>query len=720
MPRELPPKYYLDHFREFIRFLNDRCSHLLDLEHQCYIKEFESLDENSQCLLVRILNRKGHAIKTETLRYEEITDIPKALAALKQKGFIGPVSKDFTAQALQCLTKPELIELSTLQQNELNESPLPNKSKNKAYWLNWIIHSIPHSQLSQHKLMQALIVNYKGHIFDYLLFLYFGNLKGKLNQFSLRDMGIMGTRKQQVQEGVRFSELSHAQSAFFYSIKNQEFQLWTEEELIQQANKLDSFPIPQGPLGIKQFNSFSFRLGKSLLSTDQDLAIKLLEQSEDPLAIELRIREWYKQDQLDKVKKALNQIIDQPPSEHLLVFATDFLERKFNKKRTSILTDMLRNGPVPISLDEAFINDVEMGVINHHKRNKLTAIRTENQPWRALFTLTFWPELFDHPKTGLCSEFDYLPKVLKEDCFYQTIPDEISGRIQTFKNKELLKKWITQQWAKQYGKNNGIFHWQSNLLETLLTLIQHSPLDALLTHLLDMCKHYSELSDGYPDIVVIDGGILRFEEVKAPGDQLRRNQLIVIQKLKRLGWDVVIQTVEWKLNPKQPYVVVDIETTGGGQGNHRITEIGMVKVVEGKTIDTWQSLINPQRHIPKFITELTGISNDMVIDAPVFAEVANEVADFCEGCIFVAHNVNFDYGFFKQEFERLEQSFRLPKLCTVRLAKRHLPGHDSYSLGKICKDLGIQLENHHRALDDAKAAAEILLMVNEVRSDPHK
>jgi DNA polymerase-3 subunit epsilon len=235
-----------------------------------------------------------------------------------------------------------------------------------------------------------------------------------------------------------------------------------------------------------------------------------------------------------------------------------------------------------------------------------------------------------------------------------------------------------------------------------------------------MSKHYSELSDGYPDILVIEGNRLRFEEVKAPGDQLRRNQLIVIQKLKRLGWDVSIQTVEWKLNPQQPYVVVDIETTGGGQGNHRITEIGMVKVVEGKTIDTWQSLINPQRHIPKFITELTGISNDMVIDAPVFAEVASEVADFCEGCIFVAHNVNFDYGFFKQEFERLEQSFRLPKLCTVRLAKRHLPGHDSYSLGRICKDLGIQLENHHRALDDAKAAAELLLMVNEVRSNPHK
>lgn len=717
MQRDLPAKYYLDHFREFVGFLKARCSHLLDRKHLDYLDIFNSLDEDAQCLMVRILNRKGHVIKLDTLRYEEITDIPKALRTLEHSNLIGSVSEPFIQPALLSLTKPELIELAALEQNSLNTSLFPKKSQNKAHWLNWVSQYVSHEIITQHPLMSSLIVNYQGDIFDYLLFLYFGNLKGKLNQFSLRDMGIMGTRKNQVHENVRFSTLNHAQSAFFYANKNQDIQYWSEDTLVHQAQLMDTFPLVEGQLAIKQFNHFSYRLGKALLPIDHSLAMQVLEQSHDPQAIEKRIREWYKLGQMEKVKHGLDSIIDQPPSEHLFIFATDFLERKFNKKRTSILTDVLRNGPPPIPMDEAFINDVELGVINHHTRNGKMAIRTENQPWRALFALTFWNELFEHPKTGLCSEFDYLPTVLKDDCFYETIPEDIHSRLESLNERVSFKRWITQQWTSHYGKANGIFYWHPKLLEVVLLILEYSPLDGLIRHLMDMSKRYQELNDGYPDILILENQQLRLEEIKAPGDQLRRNQLIIIQKLKGLGWDVSIQTVEWQLNPNQPYVVVDIETTGGGQGHHRITEIGMVKIENGQTTDTWQSLINPQRHIPKYITELTGISNQMVCDAPLFSEVADDVRRFCEGCIFVAHNVNFDYGFFKQEYERLEQRFRLPKLCTVRLAKRFLPGYESYSLGKLCKDLGIPLENHHRALDDAKAAAEILKRVNENRSN---
>ena len=120
-------------------------------------------------------------------------------------------------------------------------------------------------------------------------------------------------------------------------------------------------------------------------------------------------------------------------------------------------------------------------------------------------------------------------------------------------------------------------------------------------------------------------------------------------------------------------------------------------------------------HIPKMITELTGISNEMVKDAPLFEHIAEKLNTFSQNAIFVAHNVNFDYGFIRQEFARLNQKYTRAKICTVQQARKYLPGHQSYSLGKLCADLNIELKNHHRALDDATAAAKILLHINDVR-----
>ena len=228
-----------------------------------------------------------------------------------------------------------------------------------------------------------------------------------------------------------------------------------------------------------------------------------------------------------------------------------------------------------------------------------------------------------------------------------------------------------------------------------------------------MAQDFASLRDGFPDIMVVENGALRFEEIKAPGDQLRRNQLVSIQKLQQAGFDVQITQVSWYRDPEQPYAVVDIETTGGNSQYHRITEVGIVKIINGVVVDEWQSLINPQRHIPSSITRLTGISNDMVAGAPVFADVAESIDAFTRDCVFVAHNVNFDYGFIKQEFARLEQPFRRPKLCTVRESRKAFPGLASYSLAALTKHFGIDMEQHHRALSDARASGELLVMTQQ-------
>jgi DNA polymerase-3 subunit epsilon len=140
-----------------------------------------------------------------------------------------------------------------------------------------------------------------------------------------------------------------------------------------------------------------------------------------------------------------------------------------------------------------------------------------------------------------------------------------------------------------------------------------------------------------------------------------------------------------------------------------------VKIRNHQVVDEWHSLLNPQRAIPARITQITNITNEMVRDAPVFSEVADSFMQFMGDGIFVAHNVNFDYGFISHEYERLGRRFRFPKLCTVAGMRRRYPGHKSYSLGKLCVLYGIQLETHHRALCDARATSYLLNLINQKR-----
>ncbi len=156
------------------------------------------------------------------------------------------------------------------------------------------------------------------------------------------------------------------------------------------------------------------------------------------------------------------------------------------------------------------------------------------------------------------------------------------------------------------------------------------------------------------------------------------------------------------------YAVVDIETTGSRPGDDRITEIAILIHDGEKVIRTFTSLINPERSIPFQISQLTGITDEMVREAPRFPEVARQIVEFTGGMVFVAHNVRFDYSFLKAEFGSLGYNYSRKTLCTVRLSRKLIPGLPSYSLGKLCESLKIPLKNRHRAFGDAEATAILL------------
>lgn len=147
---------------------------------------------------------------------------------------------------------------------------------------------------------------------------------------------------------------------------------------------------------------------------------------------------------------------------------------------------------------------------------------------------------------------------------------------------------------------------------------------------------------------------------------------------------------------------VDIETTGLSSPYDRIIEIGIVRVEENNIVQTYHSLINPQTHLPKEITAMTGITQAELENAPTFRAIKTDVLEAVIDCVFVAHNVRFDYGFIKHEFKRENISFSSRHFCSVKLSRLLYPTQRRHNLDALIERFGIDCKNRHRALDDAK------------------
>ena len=152
-----------------------------------------------------------------------------------------------------------------------------------------------------------------------------------------------------------------------------------------------------------------------------------------------------------------------------------------------------------------------------------------------------------------------------------------------------------------------------------------------------------------------------------------------------------------------PVVFVDIETTGGSYRNSRVLEVAAIRYENGGVTAEFSSLINPETYIPSSITSLTGIHEGDVVDAPIFADVAEQFAEIMNGAVFVAHNVRFDYSFLKNEFSMVGMNFSPKLLCTVRLSRYLYKQEQGHSLAKLIARYEIPFLNRHRALDDARA-----------------
>ncbi len=222
---------------------------------------------------------------------------------------------------------------------------------------------------------------------------------------------------------------------------------------------------------------------------------------------------------------------------------------------------------------------------------------------------------------------------------------------------------------------------------------------------------------GHKAIAITDHGVVQsYPDAMKASDNNEKIKVLygvegyLIDDSARIIYDAGGETID------NSFVVFDIETTGLDKNKNNITEIGAVKVENGVITDKWSTFVNPGEPIPQKIVELTSITDEMVKDAPSIGEILPDFLEFCKGCVLVAHNARFDVGFMKAAAKRCQTPFDFAYLDTLQLARCLYPQLANHKLNNLTRHLNIMLENHHRAVDDAKATADIFVkMLKELR-----
>jgi DNA polymerase-3 subunit epsilon len=698
----LPTFYYHEHFTELLDFVAEHYAHTFLAQHAAFVDDFRTLPQNAQCLYVRLVNRKGRVFARNRLRYPELGQPSPLLDALAAGGWVNQPGAEHFDEMLHFLKRDEILRVLLPRFTGLA------RSMKKAQLMEFARNNMPGSEFIEALDTNRILVQGRAEEVSYLLFLYFGRIHNSLSQFTMRDLGLVRTQSLGDTYEPRFGDRAEALENYFFA---------------SRLHRLPQFPVePASDWPAPNFSS-SARLRDELAyaagrqqeqAGNHDAALHFFAAGESAQCSERVVRLLLAGGQRDAAQRFLERCLDDPRGDEEWLVARDLYERKFHKKRTSDSTDMLRAGEV-IEIDESMSGAPERAAARYFENFGQRAFRSENLLWRTLFGLLFWEELFGGNDATTSSPFDFLPASLASGRFHEQHAAAITARLSLLQDTAATKREILKASTRHYGKANGIFRWRESMNDAVMALLDHAEPAAVAQMLERMARDYENQRYGYPDLLLVDHDGVRFVEVKTEGDQLRRNQVLRIRQLRDAGFRADVVRVKWILDPQQTYVVVDVETTGGKGDNHRVTEIGAVKVRNGTITDRFQTLLNPQRTIPPGISRLTGITPAMVEDAPYFADIADQFEAFMGDAIFVAHNVEFDYGFISREFARLGRPFRHAKLCTCASMRRLCPGLGSYSLAALTRHFDIPLAQHHRALCDAEAAAQLLLIVNERR-----
>ena len=554
----LTPRYYLDNFRYVLDFVKRLYGNLLTDAELDFVRRFEELPLDAQCLYVRFSNRKGLFFRVNKLQYTEITDIPAATATLVDAGFANPLSAHHAPlgdEALSVFTKPELLDLLPLEPEETKSLGKERKEQVVRYALNELDFGEIITSLTTRE--AVVKVNFEAE--DMMIkYLFFGHRGGSMTEFVVRDLGMVNfERYDESKLTARFRTRKEVEDKLLISLTNEEFYGLKEAETPAEdiynwfLNWNETRP-ELTEIAIPGYQKLVCRVGAYLERQKlPEQALSVYELSDRVPARERRVRLLFKNGAVEEALALCDEIAVSPLNAEERYFANDFRERIMSageKKRTRKATTRFLLDADSVNIPAAYRHHVEAGVMNYYLEQDFDAAFTENYPWRGLFGLVFWDIIYDanvsaihHPLQRAPSDF-YLPD------FYVKRESLLKNRLTELTTKDDWRRHTGRMFNAKYGITNVLVDWSDELLTLVQRMIDLLDIEQLRLILLEMARNVREHTRGFPDLLIWnEQGEYEFVEVKSPTDHLGPQQLHWLEFFQTIGVHGKVIRVIWEL-----------------------------------------------------------------------------------------------------------------------------------------------------------------------------
>ena len=552
----LTPRYYLDNFRYVLDLVKRLYSPILNEAEDDFMRRFNALSVDAQCIFVRFSNRKGLFFRVNKLQYPEITDLSAALGELLLAGFVERLSAHHEVMGrdgLSVFTKPELLTLLPL---EAEDSKLI-KNQKKEELVAYALHEIDFGQIVTSLTTAETVVKIRFEAEVMMIkYLFFGNRGSDMTEFVVRDLGMQHfERYDESKMTARFQSRKEVDDKLLISLTNEEFyDLKTAETPAEDIynwflNWNETRP-ELSEIAIPGYQWLVCKMGAFLERQKlPDQALAVYELSDRVPARERRTRLLFKNGSVDEALALCDEIAATPQNAEERYFATDFRNKILGlseKKRSRKATTRFLSDAESLNIPAAYRHHVEAGVINYYREANFDAAFTENYPWRGLFGLVFWDIIHDANVSAIHHPLQRAPSDFYSPDFYSRRETLLRNRLTELKTRDDWRRQVGRTYNAKYGITNVLVDWNDELLSLVNQIVAVLDVDQLRLIMLEMAHNVREHTRGFPDLLVWnEAGNYDFVEVKSPTDHLGPQQLHWLQFFQTIGVKAKVVRVIW-------------------------------------------------------------------------------------------------------------------------------------------------------------------------------
>ncbi len=547
----LPEKYYLAYYQYILRYIDKHYQTMLYDNELEYLNKINAINEDSLCMYLRIAGRRNIFFLPSKLKYTEIKDEAKAIGELVEVGLVEKLNENYEEHVelwLGIYTKGDLL----AAWKAIHPTIKINKQIKKQELLVELIENTSFETLKEYfTKKEEVIVQGALEEEQVIRFLFFGNLRGSITDFVVRDVGHRSF--EQIDEAhfvPFFDNRKEIDESLFLSRMGSEWyyleELGEEATVVEWMNNwfdedYEWTEKAEGKLGRLLLKIARFFERKKDLET----ALFIYKQTEKAPSRERQVRIYAKQKDIERAVEICNNILENPENVKEEIFAKDFLNKQADKKEVKSTRKKLKSAD-SISISKKWQYQVEAGVLKYYIQKKYNGIHSENSIWRTMFGIVLWELLYDTSEKAIHNPFQNLPSDIYKPDFYKNRKDKIEACFDILDSPKQFDRYLVEIFEQKWGINNRLVAWNFEVVEAVRELYAKLKPEQIKAVLRKMAENIKTNGTGFPDLFIWKKRAYWFVEVKSPTDSLSEQQLFWLDFFQENGIKAKVLKVEWK------------------------------------------------------------------------------------------------------------------------------------------------------------------------------